>query len=173
MNLPRYQQKTPRPAFRKSEAVRDLEVLSNKEAIKLHPGMDPRFIAPRRYTDKTANGLTICILDFLRLQGHQAERINSTGRYVDNTKIVSDVLGFKKRIGSGQWIKGSGQKGTADISSTILGLSVKIEVKMRDRQSPDQIAYQEQVERAGGMYWIVRSFEEFMNKYNELKYQRQ
>lgn len=135
--------------------------------------MDPRFIAPRRYTDKTANGLTICILDFLRLQGHQAERINSTGRYVDNTKIVSDVLGFKKRIGSGQWIKGSGQKGTADISSTILGLSVKIEVKMRDRQSPDQIAYQEQVERAGGMYWIVRSFEEFMNKYNELKYQRQ
>lgn len=118
----------------------------------------------RNYTDRTANGLTKCIIDWLIFSGHQAERINSTGRYLDNSKVVSDVLGTKKRIGSGKWIPGTRTKGTADISATIRGKSVKIEVKMKDRQSPDQKAYQEAIEKAGGLYWICHSMDEFLNQ---------
>jgi len=127
----------------------------------------PEYVrSTRNYTDKTANGLTKCIIDFLKFSGWQAERVNSTGRYIDGSKVVKDVTGFQRRIGSGKWLPSSGQKGTSDISATIAGRSVKIEIKMKDRQSPDQIAYQMQVERAGGLYWLVRSFDEFMSYYN-------
>ncbi|HVN57778.1 MAG TPA: hypothetical protein VMT63_05730 [Bacteroidales bacterium] len=120
------------------------------------------------YSDKTANGLTTCILDFLKFSGWQGERISNTGRYLDNSKVVTDTLGNKRRIGSGKWIRGSGVKGTADISATIRGKSVKIEVKMKDRQSPDQKNYQAAIEKAGGLYWLVRSFDDFMNFYKTL-----
>jgi hypothetical protein len=61
------------------------------------------------------------------------------------------------------------QKGSADISATINGRSVKIEIKMQDKQSEAQRKYQEQVELAGGKYWLVRSFDQFLTYYNDLK----
>lgn len=167
MDLPTIERKKPKAPYRKPDAVKLLETLAMDEARLLHPTMP--HLAPRKYRDDSANGLTKCIIDFLVFSGHQAERINSTGRYIDNTKIVSDVLGFKKKIGSGQWIKGSGQKGTADISSTILGLSVKIEIKVKDSQSEYQKKYQQQVESAGGLYWICHNMDEFLTLYNGIK----
>jgi len=153
--------------YHKSEAIRELEVLANTEARRWHPTMP--FLAPRRYQDNTANGLTKAIVDFLRLSGWQVERTSNTGRYLDHSKIVTDITGIKRRIGNGKWIRGSGQKGTSDISATIRGRSVKIEVKMKDKQSPDQQAYQQAVERAGGLYWLVRSFDEFINILKKLQ----
>lgn len=152
-----------KPAYKKSDAVKLLEKLANAAARAKYPNMP--HLAPRLYRDDSANSLTKCIIDWLRLNGQQAERINSTGRYVDNSRVVSDITGSRKRIGSGKWIPGSGQKGTADISATIKGRSVKIEVKIKDKQSQDQKNYQLSVERAGGEYWLVRSFEEFLMKY--------
>lgn len=126
-----------------------------------------------KYTDKTANGLTRCIVDFINFSGGQAERISSMGRVIDGRKKVTDVLGRQYTIGSTRYIPGSGTKGTADVSATMRSLSGaviswKIEVKMKDRQSEVQKEYQADVERAGGVYSIVRSFDEFHNKYNEL-----
>ena len=71
--------------------------------------------------------------------------------------------GSSRRIGRGQWVPTSGQRGSADISATINGRSVKIEVKMKDKQSPAQREYQAAIEQAGGVYLIVRNFEEFHN----------
>ena len=122
----------------------------------------------KKYSTRTANGLTRAIIDWLKLNGWHAERINTMGRPVDNTKVVTNTLGQKQRIGSIDWIPGTGQKGSADISATIRGLSVKIEVKMKDRQSEHQKAYQAEIERAGGIYWLVRSFDEFIEKYKTL-----
>jgi hypothetical protein len=72
------------------------------------------------------------------------------------------------KIGSGKWIPGSMTRGSADISATIKGRSVKIEVKMKDKQSPDQKRYQQQVEAAGGIYIIVHSMDEFIELYNKI-----
>lgn len=121
-----------------------------------------------QYTDRTANGLTKCVIDLIRLTGGQAERINSTGRYVDKSQTYTDVVGRTRTIGTGQWLPSTGTKGTADISATIRGRSVKIEVKMRDRQTEDQKRYQLAIEQAGGVYLIVRSFEEFLEWFNTL-----
>ena len=120
-----------------------------------------------KYTDKTANGLTKCIKDFIEFKGGQAERINNTGRQIDNRTSVTDVMGNVRTIGSVMWIKGTGKNGTADISATIQGRSVKIEVKIgRDKQSQTQKEYQQQVEKSGGLYFIAKDFESFLQWYN-------
>jgi hypothetical protein len=128
--------------------------------------MRPDYVPKTTYTDKTANGLTKCIVHWLNLNGWQAERISTTGRYIDNSKIVTDVLGNRKKIGSGKYIKGSGTNGSADISATIKGRSIKIEVKIgKDRQSDAQKKYQEMIEKAGGIYFIATDFDDFMMFY--------
>lgn len=113
------------------------------------PSMPVAYIKPSKYTDKTANGLTKCIIDWLRYNGWQAERISNTGRIVRN-----------------HWIPGTGTNGTADISATIKGRSIKIEVKIgRDKQSIDQVEYQKSIERAGGIYLIASDFDGFLHWY--------
>ena len=132
-----------------------------------YPNMPIDYIPLYKYTDKTANGLTRCIIDYLEFNGCQAERISTTGRMVDNTKTFTNVIGITKQIGSKKWIKGSGTKGSADISATINGKSVKIEVKIgKDRQSEHQKKYQESIEKSGGIYLIAKSFEDFIKQCN-------
>ena len=130
--------------------------------------MPPEYIVRTKFTDKTANSLTKAIVKWINLKGYQAERISTSGRWVDNSKVVTDVLGNQKKIGSGKYIKGSGTKGSADISATIKGRSIKIEVKMKDKQSEAQIEYQKAIERAGGIYFIAKDFTSFYEFYTTL-----
>jgi len=138
--------------YQKSAAVRTLEDLAYKAKLDRFP--DFPYPIKTLYRDDTSNGLTACIIEFLTLKCHQAERINSTGRQVIKN-------------GDWKWINGSSTKGTADISSTIAGKSVKIEVKIgNDRQSEYQKRYQQSIERAGGLYYIARNFNDFLSWYN-------
>lgn len=131
--------------------------------------MPPEYIVRTKFTDKTANGLTKAIVKWINLNGYQAERISTSGRWVDNSKVVTDVLGNQKKIGSGKYIKGSGTKGSADISATIKGKSIKIEVKIgKDKQSEAQKEYQKSIERAGGIYFIAKDFTSFYEFYTTL-----
>lgn len=152
-----------------SKGIAQLRELALQASRWKHPTMPEQWRCTHNYTDKTANGLTKCILDWCRFNSYQAERIAVTGRYIDNTKIVTDVLGNKRRIGSGKWIRPSMQKGASDLSIIIRGHAIKCEVKMKDKQSEAQKQYQAGVEMAGGKYWLVRSFDEFLNYFNELK----
>jgi hypothetical protein len=123
----------------------------------------------KAYTDKTANGLTRCIIDFLKFSGWQAERINTTGRPIDRRQVVTDVIGNRRQIGSIEWIKSGSTPGSADISATIKGRSVKIEVKCKatgdNYQSEGQKLYQQQIEASGGLYYIARDFQSFSEWY--------
>jgi hypothetical protein len=114
-------------------------------------------------TDTTANGLTQCVIKWIQLNGYHAERISNTGRIVDTRKVITNVVGQVGMTGSKKWIKGSGTNGTADISATINGKSVKIEIKFgKDRLSQAQLEYGNSIERAGGIYLIVRDFDQFL-----------
>jgi hypothetical protein len=128
--------------------------------------LPPDYVVRTKYNDSTANGLTKCVTDYINLIGGQAERISNSGRYIDESKIVTDVLGNRKKIGTGKYIKGTGTNGTADISATYKGKSIKIEIKMKDKQSEAQKEYQQSIERAGGIYFICHNFEEFLDKFN-------
>lgn len=128
--------------------------------------LPPDYVVRTKYNDSTANGLTKCVIDYINLIGGQAERISNTGRYIDESRIVTDVLGNRKKIGTGKYIKGTGTNGTADISATFKGKSIKIEIKMKDKQSEAQKEYQQMIERAGGIYFICHNFDEFLDKFN-------
>ena len=124
------------------------------------------YVVRTKYVDTTANGLTKCVIDYINFSGGQAERISNTGRYIDESRIVTDILGNRKKIGTGKYIKGTGTNGTADISATFKGKSIKIEIKMKDKQSEVQKEYQQAIERAGGIYFICHTFDEFLEKFN-------
>lgn len=134
-----------------------------------YPTIPEHAIPQPKYTDKTANGLTKCIIDFLKLSGWQAERISNTGRFlVDNQKLIGGQSVFGKTKGtSGKYIKGTGTNGTSDISATIKGRSIKIEVKIgNDRQSQAQKDYEQAVTQAGGIYIISKTFDDFIQWYD-------
>ena len=148
--------------YQKPDEVKVLENWALKNIKKKNPHF-PYPVKPK-YTDKTANGLTKCIIDTIRLSGYQAERINSIGRPIESKITIDSSLG-KSQNANVKWIKGSSQNGTADISATIKGRSVKIEVKCKytgdNYQSQDQKEYQKSIEKAGGIYIVVRDFPQF------------
>lgn len=106
------------------------------------------------YSDTTANGLTRCIEDFTNnLPGGvgEATRINNTG------------VPRQMPDGSIRWSTSNTRKGLADVRGTYKGRSLNVEVKIgRDRQSPAQIKEMQRIRNAGGIYWVVKSFPDFL-----------
>lgn len=140
-------------------AIKELQLKVHEWECSLHPSVPAAYIPLNTYTDKTANGLTRCIVDFIRANGGQAERINTTG------------MPIIRQLPSGRtettWRKGNTTKGSADISAIIDGKSVKIEVKIgHDRQSEAQKRYEQSVTSAGGYYYIAKNFDDFVEWYN-------
>ena len=139
------------------------------ESLKAkYPSMNERFIPLNDWKDTSANGLTKCIISWINLNGGQAERISSQGQYREGKKIDvgTGEIAYTKQL-PGKWTPGQGTKGTADISATIRGRSVKIEVKQKDKQSEAQKQYQEMIEKAGGIYQIFRDFDSFVEWYEK------
>lgn len=159
----------PRTDPASHSALRELKDRYGSVDREKHPNLPEYARTTPQYTDRTANGLTKCVIDFIRFTGGQAERINSIGRYVDKSQTYTDVLGHTRKIGAGKWLPSTGMKGTADISAVIQGLAVKIEVKIgKDQQSEAQKKYQKAIESAVGVYWLVRSFNDFRLLYDAL-----
>ncbi len=141
--------------MRKAKALQELETALFEEMKAKHPTIPVHYLPAVRREDRTANGLTRCIIDHIRLNGGQAERISITGRPTATPHGV-------------KWGQSHMTKGTADISATIHGQSVKIEVKIgTDRQSEAQKKYQQQITEAGGIYYIARNFTDFAEWYKE------
>lgn len=152
--------------YSKPVAVKELENSALIEKAKKFKFTPFEMLVKPEFTDKTANGLTKCITTFIQLKGGQAERISTTGRPIDRTQTYTDVVGITRTIGRIEWIKGTCTNGSADISATIKGRSVKIEVKIGDdRQSQAQKDYQKSIETAGGLYYIAKNFTTFVQWY--------
>ncbi|MNG66049.1 hypothetical protein D3C71_343950 [compost metagenome] len=157
----------------KSIHLSKLNNLALQEQRIKFPSVPDHCRAMPSYKDNSANYLTKSVIKFIQLTGGQAERISVQGQFKDNRKIVIDSMGFKKTIGSTQFIKSSMTKGSADISASITPLggtyaaSVKIEIKQKDKQSEFQKLYEQSIDLAGGVYIIVRSFDEFYEWWSE------
>ena len=149
------------------EAIGRLKKLALEDNRMKYPTFPEHCRPAFAYSDKKANGLTKCITDFVNFSGYQAERISTMGRVIDNRESYINVIGQTVTMGSTKYIPGTGTKGSADISATIMGRSVKIEVKIgADRQSPNQKSYQMAIEKAGGVYIIAKTFPDFLEWYD-------
>lgn len=130
-----------------------------------HPNYPENLTLPGKvYRLDTANGLTQAVIAWVEAHGQRAIRVSSAGRYIDKSFEFTDTVGFRRRVNSGQWIAGTTKVGAADISCTIYGKSVEIEVKIgRDKQSEAQKKYQKIVENSGGIYLIVTELKDLFD----------
>ena len=159
--------KVRKQPYKKPQAVKDLEALAWEAKRQRFLDVPDYILVSEKYRDDSANGLTKCVIAYIRLRGGQTERINTMGRPIDQRKTFTDVLGHTHQVGSVKWIPGTSTRGSADISATIQGRSVKIEIKFQaDRQSEAQRKYAKDVEAAGGLYYVCRDFTSFVEWYS-------
>lgn len=136
------------PPLKQLARIVEANQYANRPMIPPHARVKPVF------RDHNANELTNSILAFFEVIGGHAERINSMGR-----QLIRD--------GKPIWVKGAGTEGTADISATWSGKSIKIEVKatIGEKQSQKQKEYQAKIEKAGGIYIIARNMDGFIYEF--------
>lgn len=111
---------------------------------------DGHYCQPKYPDVRKANGLTLFICNYVNWMGYRATRITTTGRVV-----------------GGRYIFGQTRRGTADVSATIKGKAVMIEIKVgADRPSKYQLAEQEKERKSGGIYEFVSNPEQFFELYD-------
>ena len=146
--------KQPKARYIKPESVTELERLHFEQKRLRHPEVP--FLEKTKFRDDTTGELTRCILAWLRINGHFGARVNTTGIY--NEKL-------------GKYIRSGSRKGMADITSVINGKHVSIEIKTgRDRMRTDQLKVKNEVEKTGGIYIIVSSFDNFLEQIENLNH---
>ncbi len=119
------------------------------------------------FTDRTSNGLTNCIIDWINLSGGTANRINTQGQ-VRKEKIQ---LAFGNTREIVRFTPSTTRKGTADIHAVMKGLHLSIEVKTgEDEQSPEQLREQARIEAAGGLYFVAKDMESFVNWWIKMQF---
>ncbi len=100
------------------------------------------------------NVITSAIIDVIKWNGGQAERVMMEGRVM------------KQEDGSYKRITASGKKGTTDVTGTFRGRSLKIEVKnkyTKDTIKAAQEKYRKEAEKAGALHLYAIDMETFFH----------
>ena len=98
----------------------------------------------KRPSQSPANVLTKAIIQYITAKGGVAWRINNVAVVMpDGTRRAGGMV-----------------RGIADIHACINGLHISIEVKIgKDKQSPEQIAMQQSIVKAGGLYLVAKNLD--------------
>jgi hypothetical protein len=126
---------------------------------------DGHYTTPKMPKTDTSNGLTNFIVNSVNWLGGNATRVSSAGRLIDapEKQASGTILTVKKFIPS------TTRKGTADVTATVKGKSVKWEIKVgKDRPSAAQIEEQQREINAGGFYFFVHTPDEFWQQYDSV-----
>lgn len=110
------------------------------------------YVKPKILPINSGSRMAYFIVNFLLWSGHNATQITTAGRQINGVYIPTTTA-----------------KGTADVSATINGKSVKIEVKhVSDKPSAEQLKQQERERRSGGVYEFVYSIQQFFSLYDSI-----
>ena len=114
-----------------------------------YPNVPTSALPATTFTDKTANGLTNAIIyDIVNVCGGAAYRINNGATY-DRAKNI--------------YRAGVTKRGVPDIIAVVDGRFIGIEVKIgADRQSSHQREVEAEINGAGGVYFIAKTYEEYV-----------
>ncbi|OJW74282.1 VRR-NUC domain-containing protein [Spirosoma sp. 48-14] len=134
-------------------ALQHLCRIADDAKIAKYPNVPASRIPRSKYTDRTANGLTTCVMAWLQLNGHFCARINTGG-------IYDEKLGKYRPSGA--------TLGVPDIIACIRGRFVGLEIKIgADKLSQQQKDVARQIESSLGFFVVVYSFEQFFSWYEE------
>lgn len=102
---------------------------------------------PNKKKQSPANALTDAVITYIKLKGGIAYRINNMGVY-------DAKLGKFRTSGT--------KKGIPDIIGIHKGRFISVEIKIgTDRQSDDQKLREQEIIKAGGLYYIAKDFDSF------------
>lgn len=138
-------------------SLKDLADMQDAENKKKYPTMPDYARVKSKFSESNANNLTAAIMKFLTSSGHHVSRVNTMGV-----------------VRNGKYTKGGGTIGASDLSVIMKSFSGKIvawelEVKHgKDVQSDVQKEYESSVVKAGGIYSIVKTYDEFQIQYQKL-----
>jgi hypothetical protein len=111
---------------------------------------------------------------FLTMHGWNVEKKPDAGQRKDNRKSYTDAVGQKHIIGSVVWVKSRHvQPGRADLYlEKRLGNGLRyaewIEIKVgRDKQSPEQIAFEAECKANCERYTIIKTLDDFWRYWDE------
>lgn len=111
-----------------------------------------------------ANALTSAVIQYIRLQGGCAARINVMGVYDQST-------GKYRASGSTKGVEDVDAVMPVNVSGLRIGLKVAVEIKIgRDTQSDDQKQRQSDLTKAGGVYIIAKTFDQFKQDWDNIKH---
>lgn len=141
-----------------------LAVLAEMDKIhreRKSPSMPANYIVANKFKEKNANDIEKAIEKFASLVGFLAERTKTQGRLMQAT--YKDTAMGRLQTSKEKFVTSTSRKGSSDIKIILSGQFIACEIKFgNDRQRPDQKKYQEDVERNGGIYLIVKTFEDFL-----------
>ena len=157
MGFPEYKipKKRKKSTYVKPQSIKQLEIdykkwhYAKSKYMSIEQGVDFKF------SDKNTNELTKSVMGWFKCHGGFSQRVNSGAT-------------FDPRLGI--FRKGSGSTtGAADTMNTLMGLAIHVEIKFgRDRQRPEQIEFQKGVEAAGGIYFIAKTYDNFLEQINKI-----
>lgn len=135
--------------------LKELSKLANEFKAEKHPDVPSFALVKKAFKDATANELTKTIIfDMYWVREGLAYRINNGAIYDTKRQVYR---------------KGVQRKGIPDIIGIINGRFIGIEVKIgRDRQSADQKEVEREINEAGGVYFIAKSYDDYLEKISKI-----
>jgi len=115
-----------------------------------------------------SNALTDAVINYVRLNGGAARRVNTQGTYVE-AKYNERGVQLK---GTGAYRKSGMKRGFEDVSCIIPphGKYLAVEVKIgADKLRDEQIERKAEVEKCGGLYFVAKDFDSFKLFYDNLQ----
>lgn len=133
---------------------------------KLHresksPSIPPNYIVGTKFVEKSANDVERAIERFASIVGFLAERTKTQGRKM--SAVHKETTMGRVQVSKEKFVTSTGRKGSSDMKVVLDGRFIAVEIKFgKDTQKADQKKYQADVERNGGIYLIIHTFEEFL-----------
>lgn len=129
-------EKSKKSPYKKSNAVKFLEQFANDVEKRKYPNEYAVWVKPQKFRDDNIEGLIDCLIKFLKLKNHWAERQKPNSCL----EVVSAII---------------------DGSSVKVLLKIG-----KHRQNKNDKVFQNQIQEAGGMFVIANSFGDFFKWYN-------
>lgn len=143
----------------------NLKTLAETVSAGKHPNIPAHARPVLKYSDKDAGSLTTAVLSYLRnIKKCRVWRQPSEGRYIEG-QSVTNVIGQTIQTRKGIFIpRDKHAIGIGDIAGVVPGgKAIFVEIKIgRDRQSEEQIEFENDIKRLGGIYVIARTWDGFI-----------
>ena len=130
-------------------SIQELQRLLYDHCGVKYPHLPEPAVCPIKYSERTINGQTRCMIDIIRQSGGHATRVSKTVHYKPTIT---------------KWTPVTPIKGFCDIMAIPQGTNLSIRVRIDLNRQPDSREKVEQpVNAASGIYYLARDFQSFFD----------